>query len=727
MNDQEGHILDRLKETAGRPATPPPSFRNRATRVGSVYTISYTKAIVAVFDFDREKAGGLPRSMFLLAAKEAGDESFILLRVQREARLPTSAASDETRQKGIERSGNRSPWAGELDEWVRDQISLHALECTVLGTFIVGDDGSYRYAEDIDNYYSVHELMAWKPDAVTLELIVNHRHRSNDILSDQLSRPIGRTRFAAAESDMAVRADFRLNATDMLKRRTVYLGMSRSGKSNGLKVVAESVYRLREGDPTHRVGQLIFDLNGEYAQDNPQDGKGLHRIHEVVRRDRDGVVGLDRDAEVTTYGLFRPEWDQSRKLMKMNFYGDELPSPSARWDESQVHRALHQLIAGREIIKAIMKGESVRYTSAFRDADLALPPNITSDDNRGQRIRYARAILAYQTALYQAGFEPPSWKPSVAHLFGKGLIDALRSDRNDKSNHAPEYRSAAGILKNATTNRGQGQVTWHQLGIIFTALDRFIRDTSGAFKSFDQEYTSRKGGSGESWADSRLSSVIRIFESHNGPRAFQRAREQHDANSSVDFVDDVVADLRKGKLVIIDQSSGEPQQNRNAAERVMWKIFRSQQDLFRDSSRSASHAEGSDAMKDHILVYVEEAHNLLPSANKADTLQTVWARTAKEGSKMNIGMVLATQAPSSIMPEILSETDNWILSYLNSEQERKVISGYMDFADFLDQMGKVSEPGFVRIRTLSQGYTVPIQLAKFWIGAADVSQADPKS
>ena len=94
---------------------------------------------------------------------------------------------------------------------------------------------------------------------------------------------------------------------------------------------------------------------------------------------------------------------------------------------------------------------------------------------------------------------------------------------------------------------------------------------------------------------------------------------------------------------------------------------------------------------------------------------SVWARAAKEGSKLNIGMVLATQAPSSVMPEILSETDNWVLSYLNSGSERRVIADYMDFADFADQIGKVSEQGFVRIRTLSQAYTVPVQLDRFQI------------
>ncbi len=54
-----------------------------------------------------------------------------------------------------------------------------------------------------------------------------------------------------------------------------------------------------------------------------------------------------------------------------------------------------------------------------------------------------------------------------------------------------------------------------------------------------------------------------------------------------------------------------------------------------------------------------------------------------------------------------------MLSYLNSESERRVIAGYMDFGDFTEQIGKVSEQGYVRIRTLSQAYTVPVQLNKF--------------
>ena len=692
-------ILETLVESAGQSVHSRTPFRDRAKRVGSVYTLSYSQAIVAIYDHDREEAGGLPKSMFLLAAKATGDETFILLRVQKEARLPNAVANDQTRQQGIESSGNDEAWANKLDPWMRDQVSLHALECSVVGTFIDQGDGTHRFAEDIENYYAVHELMVWKPDYETLDLIVNHRHRTNDIPINQASKRIGQTRFAAAERESATKAEFRLNPTDMMKRRTVYFGMSRSGKSNGLKIVAESVYRLREEDPNkYRVGQLIFDLNGEYAQDNPQDGKALHRIHEML--------GLARAKEVETYGLFRPLWDQERKIMKLNFFGNQFPR---KWDTQGVVEALDQLIAGREIIKGIMAHETTRYTTAFRDVDISVPVNAAGDD--GAQVRYKRAILAYQTALAAAGLTPPKWNPSVTGLFSQGIIKAMSLDNNTQSENRTDYHQAAKILNDAKENRDG--VSWDQLEVVFTALDKFIRDRKSGYSKFEEDYITRSK-SGEAWADPRLQAVIRIFESRNGPRSFQIAQEQHDPEVTVDFSEAVVNDLREGKLVIVDQSSGEPEQNKAAAERIMWRIFRVQQESF-NTRVTTGGVDAAEPTQDHILVYIEEAHNLLPRANAADNLRTVWARSAKEGGKLNIGMVLATQAPSSIMPEILSETDNWIISYLNSESERRVVSGYMDFADFLEQIGKVSEPGFVRIRTLSQAYTVPVKLDKFKI------------
>ena len=202
---QPNDLIDDLIESAGQPDIRP--FRERARRVGVVYTISYSSAVVAVYDYDREQAGGLPKNAFLLAAKPDGNESFILLRIQKEARLPAAAANDQTRQESIEDSGNQGPWSDRLPDWVKDKMSLHGLECSVLGTFIDEGNGNYRYAEDIDNYYSVNQLMVWKPDATALDLIVNHQHRTNDILIAKKATKIGRTRFAAAEPEHATKVD----------------------------------------------------------------------------------------------------------------------------------------------------------------------------------------------------------------------------------------------------------------------------------------------------------------------------------------------------------------------------------------------------------------------------------------------------------------------------------------------------------------------------------------
>ena len=702
-------LLDGLAQSAGQPTQTP--FRNRAKFIGSVYTISYTNAIIAVYDHDREQAGGLPKNAFLMAAKQEGDETFILLRIQSEARLPAAAANDQTRQASIENTGNQGPWSDRLDSWTRDKMSLHGLECSVLGTFIVRDDGTYRYAEDIANYYAVNELMVWKPDAESLDLIVNHQHRTNDIPIARKAAKIGRTRFAAADSDDATGANFRINPTDIMKRRTAYFGMSRSGKSNGLKIVAENIYRIREDNPAHRIGQIIFDLSGEYAQDNYQDGKGLHRVHETI--------GLEREPEVATYGLIGVPWDKKRTVMKLNFFGDPIPRQwQSPQDTADVEAALDQMLAGREIIRGIMANETARYTTAFRDADLSIESSAAG--NVGAQTRYYRSVLAYRAALAAAGLQPPNWQPSIQgpglySVFSQDLIAALNHTDNARSDNQTDYQQAAAILE-ASAN-AQFSITWDQLITVFSALARFIEDGQSRFRAFEQNYINNSR-SHESWADPRFRAILRIFESRNGPRSFQRAQEQHNPDADNDFAEAVVQDLREGKLVIIDQSAGDPDQNQAAAERVMWRIFRSQQERFRSALTDhdpTAPPDESQATEGHIIVYIEEAHNLLPRANARDNLTTVWARSAKEGSKLNIGMVLATQAPSSVMPEILSETDNWVLSYLNSGAERRVVSDYMDFADFIDQIGKVSEQGFVRIRTLSQAYTVPVQLDKFSI------------
>ena len=653
------------------------NFRADSHLVGSVYEISYQRAVVAIYDHDREAAGGLPMGGFLVSAKQDGDKNFILLRILKEARLPNAQDSSQTRQHAIEAAANEQAWAQQLDDWTRNRLSIHGVECRVLGTFVQESDGAYRYAEDVDNYYAVNQLMVWKPGAATLSVIVNHRHKSNPIPSTKSPPTVGSTRFAASEQESATTADVALYPEDMLRRRTVYLGMSRSGKSNAMKVAAEAIYRIREHEPDRRIGQLIFDPNGEYAQDTRQDGAGLHRIHETI--------GLPRSEEVETYGLFAPPSDRERKITKINFFGDLF---SRRYTREDAESALEQLFVGRDSIRNLLAGETARYISAFRDADLSIP----DDPDEGQQLRYHRAVLAYRTALAAAGLPAPYDPPPVTAWFGQDFLKAMKS--------AEDFKEYAKLIENHAPNP-----TWPVLETFFTELNKFLSSTE--YGRFNTRYMGKHDG--REWADPQLRNILRIFETQNGPRSFQRVRDEHDPRTENDYAESIVNDLRKGKLVIFDQSTGDPEQNKAVAERIMWKVFNRQQAAF----RSAVSGGPSDGREHHILVYLEEAHNLLPRANAADNLTSVWARSAKEGSKLDIGMVLATQAPSSIMPEILNETDNWILAHLNSKRERNVLGDYEDFGDFLDQIGQVSEPGFVRVRSLSLAYTVPMQFKRF--------------
>lgn len=680
----------------------------KETAIGQVLLLDYDTATLAVHDYHRERAGGLARGMFLISGALPSSEGakFVLMRVARAKRLANQATTDEARLTAARENIGGELWSEKLTTWVADEIALGGVEARILGTLTWSADEALRFAEDIANYYSARGAYVWKPTGFLLQNIVNLAHRGNslDLSGIGISADTGvrvsiaESRFAAAgwQSDSSVRVAVRIDPTDLLRRRTAFFGMSRSGKSNAMKITAQAVYLLRKKHPKFRVGQLIFDPNGEYAQDNPQDGRGLHRIHELVGRERSG--------EVETYGTYAPPTDPSRKITKINFFGNPIP-PSRRVHQNFVAKALEQLVVGRELIQERMSAETARFTTNFRDADLSIPENL---NDRSVATRYHRAVLVHQTALAAAGFDAPS-RPDHSRLFGRKLLQALGSDKNSKSDNARQYSWAARVLSGTSPS-------WDNLRAAFEALYRFINDKRSCYESFEEQYA-RRPTAGEDWADPRLKSVLSIFRTPNGVRTFQDLRSQHSIKTVSDFADDIVADLKAGKLVIFDQSIGDPELNRRAADRIMWKVFRAQQAIF---------TSGQDLppWERHVLVYVEEAHNLLPRGGSKDVLSTVWARAAKEGGKMNLGMVLATQAPSSVLPEILSETDNWFISHLNSDNEAKVVERYQDFADFIPQIRRVSEPGFIRLRTLSSGYTVPVQLERFRLPDAPSERGD---
>jgi hypothetical protein len=70
-----------------------------------------------------------------------------------------------------------------------------------------------------------------------------------------------------------------------------------------------------------------------------------------------------------------------------------------------------------------------------------------------------------------------------------------------------------------------------------------------------------------------LKKIIGLFQYANGVRKIGIVLDQHTNTTSSDYADDIYADLKSGKLVIVDQSSGDPQLNQSSARRIMSKIF----------------------------------------------------------------------------------------------------------------------------------------------------------
>ena len=85
--------------------------------------------------------------------------------------------------------------------------------------------------------------------------------------------------------------------------------MTRTGKSNTVKIVARAVFELRRAEDGARVGQIILDPDGEYANANPQDQGCLRNV---------GNHEWAEPGDVVTYGLHPHPHDPHRNITKFN-------------------------------------------------------------------------------------------------------------------------------------------------------------------------------------------------------------------------------------------------------------------------------------------------------------------------------------------------------------------------------------------------------------------------
>lgn len=625
---------------------------NKMRFVGYVLELGYDTAKIITSDPYKLAVGGIPRGSFLIMTPVSAGNApphFTLLRVTGVSPTPLS---NQVQQTYFELHKKSMP---ELDRWTQSELQWGALDCDVLGMFYADPTNMQRlaFSGDVNNVVSAHRYKVFSPDEAILKLIVNGTVKPEQ----QFEIGMLRTMECGLSSNAASNnIPVNISIRDFKGCRTAMFGKTRLGKSNVVKLIVQGILNATRHD--NGVGQLIFDINGEYANDNPQDGnKSIRSAYE----DRCQVYALTkRDATPS-------------KPLRLNFF--EQPDSCI------------------EILASMLDQDNkmANYVRSF--ANVKLPPiesiSLLAPD---EKTRPIRKIQMYWAILKKAGFSADENR-----LKSKGLTS--RNAKNFDPHFNIELRTAA----YQTVRNSPPPAEPQNLDSLVSELDviaEFRRDNSSSPVLVSK--------SGKPMFDADDGALLDFLNpsSGSGPMMLRGYMGYHASNAG-DFMADILGLLDSGKTVILDLGNATDQVRRYFSDMLSKAVFSHQEKRFVEN-----------ALGEHFVqLYFEEAHNLFPPESK--DLTGVYARFAKEGAKFHIGMVYSTQSPSTINSELLAQTENFFVGHLSSQDETRSLSRVqIAFSGIEEDILRAKTPGYMRMLTMSNRFVIPVQAHKFEAVAA---------
>ncbi|ALU43578.1 helicase HerA domain-containing protein [Pseudoalteromonas rubra] len=688
----------------------------RGNLVGYVYSMDFSEALVLTNDSFKETVAGVPHNSFLVAtslnpsnisvATEL-DREVILLRVLGPSKLPTDEDFIRTRIEHNQRRTSDEVFANDrldgLDVLTHSELQAGGLRCRILGTFYI-DNGELRLGSDIENYMSTSRMRVFKPRDEALSTIVNHVNeevkkkaleeaRKSGFGALPTAIEIGTVRYTSTSRLHRAKTEnlvpVNIQPTDFLARRTAILGMTRTGKSNTLKTTVSSVAMSAAKDST-AVGQIIFDINGEYANVNQQDdGSSIADVfHEDVIRYR----GMHSS-------------DSSVRDLRNNFY--EQPD------------------IGLNIIQDILRDENITAGDMRILVSSISLDQLPDDASESEKSRFNRLMVAFKALMFSKGFQAPKGY-KVFLTVSKEVRRQILEQNYSEVVIELEERLGKKPSQSELNEEAERFFPDYKNGVSLNEFVKFFTDARSADKKIRKEYevaerefktkgtkipngvwpSLRSKKAGDDWLDDNLKALCNLIvgknetdmpirvKSYLGPIA-----DYHSVSRSTEVEAEIYEYLVSGKIVILDLSVGSEMVRKAMALRIARHILTSSMARFHKNEPLSN-----------IVIYVEEAHNLI---GKKDDLTGVWPRIAKEGAKAKIAFVYATQEPSSIHPNILANTENWFVTHLNNEDELRALGKFYDFSDFHESLKTAQDVGFARIKTLSSPFVVPTQINRF--------------
>jgi hypothetical protein len=663
-------ILDRETKAASGPAPSGKiaaimaaySVRDSNRLLGFLLDMGYDEMRLVTNDSWKRKCGGLPKNSFILVKlnEEAAGlprgstQPFIILaRVTETATTPVASDIQST-------IFQIHKVQAKIDPLTNAELQWGALKAAILGTYYDGESGVIVFGNDVDSFLSPHFYEIFVPTDDHLQTLINcFVEKAHPI-------EIGRLRYTETETlgkgrNVAVQ----ISPLDFVANRTALFGKTRMGKSNTIKVILDTMLRT-----VPDVGQVVFDLSGEYTYPDPQTGASI-ALSYGERCSRYSLKPRHPDLERRA-GIDTPS------MLRANFY-------------SQVELG-HAIILS---LFDVVHNRRPDYMAAFlgwEPVDNTKEAVAVRFPNEGDQQRYVRALSMYLAMLHAAGFAGGD-RLTVDLMLHEPIREALAQDA--------DLAKIAECETRQSTKKQQVR-SWQRLPIAVQVYRKLWalfdprRDDATLFPVSER--------SGKPYFEGIHQALLRMLGDDNisGPKKLTPFKDYHDPKGS-DVVRRIVKDVEDCKTVLIDLAR-DPVVARYYSELICKAVFAHQMTKF-------SELEAVEFEKKSVLFYFEEAHNLFRADDK--DLTSIYNKLAKEGAKFRIGMVYATQSMTTLSPDLLKNTENFFIAHLNDDREIREIERRYEFSGIGLDVQRAKTKGYARMITLSHRYALPVQIKLF--------------